>query len=155
MSALRTAPEKGVTGRYLRGKSKRIAGVHKNIGPASAVHPTRTGTEKVVRQIIRTRAQRAKFLPGHLLSDPAWDMLLDLYLADILSKQISVTSLCSASKVPATTALRWIATLNREGLVVRRNDAHDHRRYFMSLSGKGLAAMDGFFRNAAALTMRA
>lgn len=114
----------------------------------SAVHSARRGTEKAVRDIIRIRAERRKFLPAHLFADPAWDMLLDLYLSDIVSQRISVSDLCSASNVPATTALRWIATLQGEGLVERAGDPYDHRRYFMSLSEKGMAAMDGFFGEA-------
>lgn len=105
----------------------------------------RKGAEQGLRKIISTRAERGKFLPDHLFADPAWDILLDLYLADILSKRVSVSSVCTAANVPATTALRWISTLLREGLIERASDPCDHRRYFVSLSYKGLAAMDGFF----------
>ena len=111
----------------------------------SAIRSVRRGTEKVVRDIIQIRAERRKFLPAHLFADPAWDMLLDLYLSDILSRRVSVSSLCTASNVPATTALRWITSLQDEGLVERTGDPCDHRRYFMSLSKKGMAAMDGYF----------
>ena len=114
----------------------------------SVIRSARRGTEKAVRDIIRIRAERRKFLPAHLFADPAWDMLLDLYLADILSQRISISSLCIASNVPASTALRWITTLQREGLVERAGDPYDHRRYFTSLSEKGMAAMDGFFGEA-------
>ena len=109
------------------------------------VHSVRTGTERVVRNMIRTRAERRRFLPNHLFADPAWDMLLDLYLADIISKRISVSSLCSASNVPPTTALRWIEILENEGLAERATDPCDQRRRFIFLSDNGLASMDGFF----------
>ena len=111
----------------------------------SLVQSARTGTERVVRNIIRTRAERRRFLPDHLFADPAWDMLLDLYLADILAKRVTVSSLCIASNVPSTTALRWIKTLEKEGLAERGHDPRDQRRRFISLSGNGLASMDGFF----------
>jgi DNA-binding MarR family transcriptional regulator len=111
----------------------------------SAVRSARCGTEQVVRDIIYMRSERRRFLPAHLFADPAWDMLLDLYLSDIVSQRISVSSLCTASNVPATTALRWITSLQAEGLVERAGDPCDHRRYFMSLSKKGMAAMDGYF----------
>ncbi len=114
----------------------------------------RSGTEQVLRMIISSRAQRVKFLPDHLFADPAWDMLLDLYLADILSKRVSVSSLCGASNVPASTALRWIRTLEREGLIERASDPYDGRRYFIFLSEKGTAAMDGFFESRGALNIQ-
>src|SRR3546814_1843272 len=48
-------------------------------------------------------------------SDPAWDMLLDLYLAaERNTRPVSISSLCIASAVPATTALRWIKTFRSE-----------------------------------------
>jgi DNA-binding MarR family transcriptional regulator len=114
-------------------------------GRPSLVHSARTGTEEVLGIMIRELAARRKFLPTELFADPAWDMLLDLYLADILSKRISVSSLCGASNVPATTALRWIGALGREGLIKRTADPYDARRYFIALSEAGLERMDGYF----------
>ena len=111
----------------------------------SVIHSARCVTENVVHDAIQMRAKRRKFLPAHLFADPAWDMLLDLYLSDILSQRVSVSSLCAASNVPASTALRWITSLQAEGLVERTGDVCDQRRYFMSLSEKGMAAMDGYF----------
>ena len=116
-----------------------------NAGQIGVARSGRTGSEQTLRKIIRTRAERGEFLPAYLFADPAWDMLLDLYLADILSQRVSITSLCSASKVPPTTALRWMGTLQGEGLIERAADPYDHRRYYVSLSESGLAAMDDFF----------
>jgi DNA-binding MarR family transcriptional regulator len=51
--------------------------------------------------------------------------------------------------VPATTALRWISALEREGLIQKRSDPLDGRRAYVSLSTKGLNAMFAYFRAAA------
>jgi len=136
--------------RYTYGVHSRINSSHVKRGSLPLVSSVRSGPEHVVRNIIRTRAERRAFLPGHLFADPAWDMLLDLYLSDILSRRTSVSSVCIASNVPATTALRWIKTLQDEGLVERAGDPVDQRRYFMALSKKGLIAMDGYFERLAA-----
>ncbi len=112
----------------------------------SLVRSDRTGTELAVRKIIRTRAERSEFLPSHLFADPAWNMLLDLILTDILSQRISVTSLCIASNVPAATALRWIT----KGSLNARPTLMVIEGLFMSLSAEGLAAMDDFFSSAVA-----
>ena len=154
MSALNSVAKAGTGGSYVH-QSALSGEVNENANGVNVVRSARTGTEKLVRQIIGTRAERRKFLPAHLFADPAWDMLLDLYLADITCQRISISSLCCASNVPATTALRWITTLKREGLVERMADPYDHRRYFMYLSAKGLDAMDGFFGKPATLGMRA
>jgi DNA-binding MarR family transcriptional regulator len=111
----------------------------------SVVQSARTGTKAVLHMMIRARAERFEFLPADLFADPAWDMLLDLYLADIMSERVSVSSLCGASNVPMSTALRWIAALAREGLTVRTADRRDGRRFFVALSETGLARMDAYF----------
>lgn len=80
-----------------------------------------------------------------LFGEPAWDILLDLYIAAGEGKNVSVSSACIGSAAPATTGLRWLGVLADEGLVVRENDAEDHRRVLVRLTPSGAAAMDRFF----------
>lgn len=87
-----------------------------------------------IRRVIRARRMRAEFFEGELFADPAWDMLLDLFAADLEHRQISVSSLCIAAAVPPTTALRWIGTLSEAGLFDRRADPSDRRRAYIGLS---------------------
>ncbi len=47
---------------------------------------------------------------------------------------MSVSSLCVAANVPATTALRWVGVLTDEGWLVRRQDPADGRRVWLELS---------------------
>src|SRR3546814_18201372 len=61
-------------------------------------------------------------------------MLLDLYLAaERNTRPVSISSLCIASAVPATTALRWIKTFEDLQLISRRADPSDGRRIFIQL----------------------
>src|SRR3546814_11460790 len=63
------------------------------------------------QNLIRCRRLRDRYFDGDLFADPAWDMLLDLYLAaERNTRPVSISSLCIASAVPAPTALRWIKT---------------------------------------------
>lgn len=111
--------------------------------------PIETDRQKAVRAMIRSRANRPKFIPSYLFADPAWDILLNLYSAELAQQRVSVSSLCIASNVPATTALRWIKTLENEGLIRRAADRFDARRYFIALTEAGVSAMDGFFASEA------
>lgn len=102
-------------------------------------------TEAQIRNVIRDRRLRSRFFSAELFADPAWDMLLDLYAADLGQHQVSVSSVCHAADVPTTTALRWLSTLEKAGLIIRSNDPFDARRVFVKLSENGLASMDAYF----------
>jgi DNA-binding transcriptional ArsR family regulator len=100
---------------------------------------------RLVRRIIRQRHLRAKFFDGELFADPAWDILLDLTAARVEHTRVSVTSLCIASGVPPTTALRWIGQLTQAGLLERVEDETDRRRVFITLSDHAAEAMARYF----------
>ena len=100
---------------------------------------------RLVRRIIRQRQLRGRFFDADLFADPAWDMLLDLTAARAEHERVSVTSLCIASGVPPTTALRWIGQLTDAGLVERVEDEADRRRAFIQLTDKAADAMSRFF----------
>lgn len=107
--------------------------------------PNQPVAGKDIRAILKLRRGRDRFFGGDLFADPAWDILLELYAAELGQMRISVSSLCLGAAVPSTTALRWIGTLERSGFIERRADPLDGRRVFMSLSGKGLEAMTAYF----------
>ena len=100
---------------------------------------------RLVRKIIRQRQLRARFFEGDLFADPAWDMLLDLTAARVEYLRVSVTSLCIASGVPPTTALRWISQMTDTGLLQRVEDETDRRRAFITLTDKAADAMARYF----------
>jgi hypothetical protein len=100
---------------------------------------------RLVRLIIRQRQLRGQFFDSELFADPAWDMLLDLTAARVEHQRVSVTSLCIASGVPPTTALRWIGQMVEVGLLERIEDETDRRRAFIQLSDKAADAMARYF----------
>ena len=100
---------------------------------------------RLVRRIIRQRQLRARFFDGDLFADPAWDILLDLTAARAEHSRVSVTSLCIASGVPPTTALRWIGQMTEIGLLERIEDETDRRRAFIVLSDRAADLMARYF----------
>ena len=89
---------------------------------------------RLARWIYKARRRRESYFPPDLFGEPSWDMLLDLYAASAGGRDIGVTSLCLASNVPATTALRWVGILEERGLVEKRRAAHDARLHYVRLS---------------------
>lgn len=72
-------------------------------------------------------------------------MLLDLTAAREEHVRVSVTSLCIASGVPPTTALRWIGQMTDAGLLQRLDDETDRRRAFITLTEKAADAIARYF----------
>lgn len=100
---------------------------------------------RMVRKLIAARRARSRFFDAALFADPAWDMLLDLVAAHGDGRQVSVTSLCIAAEVPATTALRWLKQMVDTGIFRRIADETDRRRAFIALSDSALEAMSRYF----------
>lgn len=115
-------------------------------GSEPAAPPMNAGQ---LRGMIRARRAREQYFPDGLFADPAWDILLDLMAARLETKRVSVSSLCIAAAVPATTALRWIKSMTDEGLLERRPDPVDGRRVFIDLSDKAAGTMSAYLASAA------
>ncbi len=97
-----------------------------------------------IRRTIRARRMRDQFFGSGYFEDPGWDMLLDLYAAELEGTQVSVSSLCIAAAVAPTTALRWIGRMSDAGWFERRPDPLDRRRAYMALSLRAREAMHGY-----------
>lgn len=80
------------------------------------------------------RKRDLKFEGLALFEDPAWDILLSIYIDEAADRPISVSSACIASNVAQTTALRWIARLQETGAIVREDDPFDGRRSNLRLT---------------------
>jgi DNA-binding MarR family transcriptional regulator len=99
----------------------------------------------LVTYVRKSRALRRRFLNADLFGEPAWDILLDLYAAHLKQTRLALGSICAASGIPHTTAVRWQKALEVNGLIERRPDPLDQRRLFVSLTSAGAAAMDDLF----------
>src|SRR5437899_12878981 len=66
------------------------------------------------RSAIRARTRRKQFFKASLFSDPAWDILLDLFAAEQEGRRVTVSVVGLGSGIPQTTALRWINALESE-----------------------------------------
>lgn len=95
-----------------------------------------TGTlGQLAREILDSRRRRAVvFRSSDLFGEPAWDILLGLYVAAEEQQKLSATSVCEVSGAPMTTTLRWIERLENEGWVHRTPDPLDRRRFWVLLT---------------------
>ncbi|MGX7927337.1 MarR family transcriptional regulator [Tsuneonella sp. HG094] len=100
--------------------------------------------KSLARFIYQYRRRREQYFDPELFGELAWDMLLDLFIAKVDGKRVSVTSLCVASAGPSTTALRYITLLTDEGLIRREQHEGDARVKFLELTDAGFDAMRRF-----------
>jgi DNA-binding MarR family transcriptional regulator len=89
---------------------------------------------KLAKSLIKERSYRTKYFGDMDFFDPAWDILLDLYVCKETGRQVSVSSACIASNVPPTTALRYLSSMTDQGILIRVLDETDGRRIFVALS---------------------
>lgn len=102
-------------------------------------------TAEEIDAVIFRRRRRGAYLPQDLLGDPAWDMMLELLRAEVMQRRMSVSNLCAAAGVPATTALRWLKSLEERSLVIRHADPLDRRRVFVELTPDSSSALRRWF----------
>jgi hypothetical protein len=125
--------------------AKRIADIESLLSfgddPTCALDYSDAALASVASRLYRSRRRRARHFDAEMFAEPAWDMLLDLFIAKVRGKQMRTQSLCLASEVPETTALRWIGVLERNGLVARHLAEHDHRLRLIALTPKGYRVM--------------
>ena len=86
------------------------------------------------KAIYAARRLRHDFFPRAMFADPAWDLLLDLYVARAEGRSVSTSSACLGARVPQTTGLRWLDKLEQAGAIVRRAASDDLRMINVELS---------------------
>jgi DNA-binding MarR family transcriptional regulator len=105
--------------------------------------------QRLAREIIRSRRKREKVFGEDLFGEPAWDILLELCVAEWTQQKLSVSGACFASSVPPTTALRWVQRLEKEGWVKRVSDRLDGRRFWLAPTETASVAMRNFLNDIA------
>lgn len=96
------------------------------------------------RQILGGRKQRDRYFDPMLFSNPAWDILLSLYVADGEGKPVGVLDGCLASAVPQGVALRWLGYLKQEQMVIETPDPARPRQTLLRLSDETRLAVSSY-----------
>lgn len=74
-------------------------------------------TEDHILSVIFVRRARSAVFGTGLFSDPAWDILLELYAARLGKRTMLLPELARATETPVSTTRRWVAALNERDLV--------------------------------------
>ena len=90
------------------------------------------------------RKQRDHYFDPMLFSNPAWDILLNLYIADAEGMPVSVIDSCAASPVPQGVALRWLGYLKQEDMVIETPDPARPRQTVIRLTDETRLAVSSY-----------
>jgi DNA-binding MarR family transcriptional regulator len=94
---------------------------------------------------LKLRRAREKYFPDGYFNGSLWDILLELDHAERFGWRYSVSDVGIDSKIPLTTALRYLLTLECDGMIVRTLDPQDRRRTHVTLTAKARAAIEQSF----------
>ncbi|QDP20424.1 hypothetical protein [Sphingomonas xanthus] len=122
--------------RIIRSVSQIVEGAQ----PTKVSHPDTTvlGLAKKLKGI---RAIRNQAYPADLFGEPAWDMLLALYIGRCEQYRMKITALTMESHVPPTTALRWIDTLIERNYARKVPNPRDARSTFVEMTDEAFDQM--------------
>lgn len=98
------------------------------------------------RRTLRRRLLRKQLLGNdELFGEPAWDMLIDLFIHESEAKPVSTSSLGIASGLGMSSALRLVQRLCDAELLVRTSDPSDGRRNFIRLAPEVAHRLTAYF----------
>lgn len=93
--------------------------------------------------ILRVRHSRERLLGRGMIGEPAFEMILCLYLRSG-QEEASLSSLAKHTRIPYSSALRWMAYLADKGFLARTESKYDRRALSVHLTSSGRAVMEEF-----------
>lgn len=91
--------------------------------------------------ILRVRRSRERLIGRAINGEPAFDLLLCLYVRTG-QRETSLTSLAKPARIPYSSAIRWLAYLADKGLITLKESETDRRATCVQLTASGRAVMD-------------
>lgn len=96
------------------------------------------------KHLYAERRRRERVFDADLFREPAWDMLLDLFINQREGVAVSVSSATIGAGVPTSTGLRLLGEMEARGFVRRVPDAYDRRRINVMLTDDAQARLEEY-----------
>jgi DNA-binding MarR family transcriptional regulator len=91
---------------------------------------------KLAQTIIEARRRRAEIFNPAMFGEPAWELLLTLFVMDREGPRLTIGRLAQVAGTKLTTALRWLEYLEDQEFVRREQHPNDARTAFIELTDK-------------------
>lgn len=106
--------------------------------------PDRQSLISRARIVLGARRIREQYFHRDLFGEPAWEILLALYVAEESGARFTTSSLAEWIGAPLSTVVRWVKTLEEDSLVGRVDHPTDRRIVFIRLLEKGRKGLDAY-----------
>jgi DNA-binding MarR family transcriptional regulator len=91
---------------------------------------------RVAEAILEDRRRRAEIFNPAMFGEPAWELLLTLFVMDRGGPRLTIGRLAQYARTKLTTALRWLDYLEDQNLIKREQHPNDARTAFIELTDK-------------------
>lgn len=106
----------------------------------------------LVASILKFRRERTETLPVELFSEPAWDLLLELFLADAEGRRITARDAAKRSNIAFSHMSRWLRHLSKIGYVI--GDGTGDLDDMLTLSAEAMHRMERLIERAHVLHVK-
>jgi DNA-binding MarR family transcriptional regulator len=127
-------------------RTEHLFSVLRSNGYSQELPPDKASPEALLERaetILRVRAARERMLGRAAIGEPAFDLLLCLYVRS-RKEETSITNLGRSARVAYSSSMRWIRYLADKGLVECTESRSDRRATSVQLTPSGRAMMDEF-----------
>lgn len=97
--------------------------------------------QEAARYVLRLRKAAKSYFGPPVLSEPAWNLMLALYSADLAHDEFRIGSIAELAGIPRSTTLRWLIKLQDGGFVALESDPRDKRAVGVRMTETGRQAM--------------
>lgn len=108
---------------------------------------TRSRFVDTVKYHYAIRRMREQHFCKRIFGEPGWDILLELYAAELTDQKVSTSNLILSSSAPNSTALRWIKNLEDSGLIFKTPSHIDGRVQYQRITSAGYEKMTKYFED--------
>jgi DNA-binding MarR family transcriptional regulator len=102
-----------------------------------------TSPVATAHRLIRFAVERADQLGGDLFANPAWSILLNVFIATELDRRATIESVAVAANLTESSAARWLNVLVQRGLLEIVESA-DGDRPLVRTTESGRRRLGGF-----------
>ena len=98
----------------------------------------------IARALLEDRRRRTRVFNPGMFGEPAWDLLLNLYVMDRTAPRLTIGQLIQLAGTAQTTSLRWLEYLEDQKLITREQHPTDARTAFVALTDKAREALASY-----------